>query len=218
MTVWNGRLGEAVGAAYDFGVERPWLARPVGRLLWGTDVRRLYDTIERLGDLPAGTSVLDVPCGGGVALRGLRPGQGLRYVAVDLSAAMLARTRRRAEGLADVTLVAADIGRLPFAGGEFDLCVSFNGLHCVPDPAGAVRELARCLAPGGRLVGDLIVRGAGPRQDAALAAFRRAGIFGAGGTLADLRRWLDGAGLRVDRLTRSGAVARFAATRDVTGS
>lgn len=218
MTVWNRRLGRVVGAAYDFGVEREWLARPVARLLWGADVRHLYEAIARLGDLPAGSSVLDVPCGGGVALRGLRP--DLRCVAADLSPAMLAMARRRAArlGLTDLTFVEADIARLPFADAEFDLCVSFNGLHCVPDPAGAARELARCLTPGGRLVGDLIVRGAGSRQDAAIALFRRSGLFGDGGTTADLRRWLEAAGLRVDLIARSGAVARFAATRNVTGS
>lgn len=220
MTAWNERAGRVGGAVYDFGVEREWLAKPFGRLLWGADVRHLYAAIRGLGDLPAGSSVLDVPCGGGVALRGLAPGQDVRYVAVDISPAMLDRTRRRAAriGLADVSVVEADIARLPFADGGFDVCVSFNGLHCVPDPAGAVRELARCLGPGGRLVGDLVVRHAGPRQDAAIAVFRRSGLFGPGGTAADVRCWLDDAGLRIDRLEHSGAVTRFAATRDVTGS
>ena len=219
MSAWNERVGRVGGAIYDFGVEREWLARPFGRLLWGADVRHLYDTIRALGDLPAGSSVLDVPCGGGVALRGLAPGRGLRYVAADISPDMLGRTRRRAArlGLADVSAVQADIARLPFADGEFDVCVSFNGLHCVPDPAGAVRELARCLKPGGRLVGDVVVRRAGPRQDAAIAILRRAGLFGPGGTLADVRHWLDDAGLRIDRLERSGAITRFAARRDVIG-
>ncbi|OLF08787.1 ubiquinone biosynthesis protein [Actinophytocola xinjiangensis] len=209
MSAWDSRL---FGAAYDLGVEREWLARPVARLLWGADVRPLYDTLRRLADLPVGTSLLDAPCGGGVALRGLRPGQGLRYVGADLSQAMLRRTRRRAQraGLpADV--VAADLARLPFADGGFDVCVTFNGLHCVPDPAGAVGELARCLAPGGRLVGDLIVRGAGRRQDAAIAALRRLGIFGEGGTVAELRAWCAAAGLRIEHLERSGAVVAFSA-------
>jgi SAM-dependent methyltransferase len=205
-----GRLGAAV---YDFGVEREWLARPVGRLLWGTDVGLLYDTIASLGSLPAGTSVLDVPCGGGLALRGLAP--GLRYVAADISPSMLDRTRRQAavRGLPDVAVLEADIERLPFADDEFDVCVTFNGLHCLPDPAAALRELARCLKPGGTLLGDTIVRRAGRRHDLVISAFRRVGLFGAGGTAAEVERWLTAAGLRVDRLTRSGAVVHFAATR-----
>jgi hypothetical protein len=76
-----------------------------------------------------------------------------------------------------------------------------------------VRELARCLKPGGQLLGDTIVRHAGLRQDLAIGAFRRVGLFGQGGTVVALERWLADAGLRVDRLTLSGAVAHFAATR-----
>lgn len=205
-----GRIG---GAVYDFGVEREWVARPAGRLLWGTEVGLLYSSIRSLGALPAGTSVLDVPCGGGLALRGVPP--GIRYVAADISPSMLDRTRRQAasRGLSEVEVVEADIERLPFADNEFDVCVTFNGLHCLPDPAAALRELARCLKPGGTLLGDTIVRRAGLRQDLAIGAFRKVGLFGAGGTAEELAQWLADAGLRVDRLTRSGAVVHFAATR-----
>jgi len=211
MSNWaSGRLNAVI---YDYGVEREWLARPVGALLWGTDTRQLYATIRTLGALPDGTSVLDVPCGGGLALRGLRRDQDIRYVAADISRTMLGRTRAQARRLGlDIEVTTADITRLPFPDNEFDLCVSFNGLHCMPDPALAVRELARCLKPSGRLIGDTIVRGAGWRQDLAVTAFRRAGLFGPGGTAADVERWLTDAGLHVDRLERSGAVTRFAAT------
>ena len=202
------------GGAYDFAVEHEWLARPGGLVLWGTDTRKFYDSFRVIGELPDGSSVLDVPCGGGVALRGLRPGQNLRYVAADLSADMLARARTRAAklGRSDIEFVEADIERMPFDDNEFDLCVSFNGLHCLPDPAAAVREIARCVKPGGRLVGDSLVRGAGLRQDVALRFFRRVGIFGAGGTVDELRGWLTDAGLTVDRLDLSGAIAHFTAT------
>jgi SAM-dependent methyltransferase len=211
MSNWATTRFHAV--VYDYGVEREWLARPVGALLWGTDTRQLYATIRTLGVLPAGSTVLDVPCGGGLALRGLRRGQNVRYVAADVSSVMLDRTRQQARRLGhDIEVVEADIGRLPFADGEFDLCLSFNGLHCMPDPALAVRELARCLRPGGRLIGDTIVRSAGWRQDLAIALFRRAGLFGPGGTAADVEGWLTGAGLRVDHVERSGALTRFAAT------
>lgn len=217
-TRWTDHVGRLGGAVYDFAVEREWLARPGGRLLWGTDARLLYDSIRSIRELPDGAAVLDVPCGGGVALRGVRP--GIRYVGADISLDMLARTRRQAgrRGL-HVELAEADVVRLPFADAEFDLCVSFNGLHCLPDPAAAVREMARCLKLGGRLVGDTLVRGAGLRQDVAIGMFRRVGLFAAGGTVDELARWLDEAALRVDRFELSGAVAHFSATRPgVSGS
>ena len=212
MTGWAGsRLSARV---YDFGVEREWLARPAGALLWGTDTRLMYETIRTIGAMPPGSAVLDVPCGGGLALRGMRPGQDLRYVAADISPVMLSRTSAQATRLRrTITATAADITALPFADNRFDLCVCFNGLHCLPDPGAAVREIARCLKDGARFVGDTIVRGTGIRQDLAIQAFHRVGLFGPPRTVDDLERWLSDAGMRVDRLELSGAVAHFAATR-----
>lgn len=216
MAGWTSPVGRLLGAAYAAGVRREWLARPAGRLLWGTDTAPLYAAVRALAGLPAGSAVLDVPCGAGLALDGVRP--GVRYVGVDVSPAMLGRTRRRAGVLGlSVELVEADVGALPFDDGAFDVCVCLNGLHCLPDPAGAVRELARCLRPGGRLTGDAVVTGAGARQDLAVAVLRRLGLFGPGGTADALRAWLVSAGLRVERFTRYGAVVHFAAVRDGTG-
>ncbi|MEO7943000.1 MAG: class I SAM-dependent methyltransferase, partial [Marmoricola sp.] len=74
---------------------------------------------------------------------GLRPGQGVRYIAADISQIMLDRTllvARARQVAAQVETMLADVGRLPFADGEFDLVVSFTGLHCFPDPHQAIRE------------------------------------------------------------------------------
>jgi SAM-dependent methyltransferase len=214
---WSDRIvGRLGGGAYDYVVEREWLARPGGLALWGTDTRLLFENIRTLGELPDGSAVLDVPCGGGVALRGLRADQQVRYVAADISVDMLARARRRASalGLNDVEFAEADIERMPFGDGEFNMCICFNGLHCLPDPAAAVREIARCLAPDGRLIGDAVVRGAGRRQDLIVGMFQRAGLFGPGGRMDDLQNWLTGAGLRIDFLRASGALVHFAAVRE----
>jgi SAM-dependent methyltransferase len=213
-SIWGSGTAGRLGGAYDFAVEHEWLARPAGIALWGTDTRLLYDSISMVGELPDGSAVLDVPCGGGVALRGLRPGQNVRYVAADLSTEMLARARGRGAALGrdDIEFLEADIERMPLGDNEFDLCVSFNGLHCLPNPPAAVREIARCVKPGGRLVGDSVVRGAGFRQDLAIGFLRRAGVFGVGGTIEELRDWLTDAGLRIDRIQRSGALAHFTAT------
>src|ERR1700743_3197728 len=106
------------GAAYDFYIERPWLMLALGRLVWGIDLSSLYRSIdETVAALGGGATVIDVPCGGGVAFRALRPDQDVRYIAADLSAKMLARARRRAEqrSLRQVELVTADMLALPFA-------------------------------------------------------------------------------------------------------
>ena len=208
---WFNRTGAAL---YEALVNRDGVMRRLARLLWGAEARTLYASVDAIRALPPGTAVLDVPCGGGWAFRALRPGHGLRYVGVDVSPGMLRRARERAErdGLGDVALVEADIEALPFEDSGFDLCVCANGLHCVDDPPSAVTEIARCLAPGGRLVGHVVVRGALRRSDAWTRLMQLRGVFGPVGTVDDLQRWLGPAFTRVE-LERSGAVARFEAVR-----
>ena len=65
----------AFGAFYDFYIERPWLSRPIGRMQWGIDVRPMYASMEVIARTDGGATIVDVPCGGGLALRALRPGQ-----------------------------------------------------------------------------------------------------------------------------------------------
>ena len=80
------------GRFYDWTVEHPGPGGTLWRLGVGSDLQRLYDAAREIAGQPAGSSVLDVPVGGGVAIRALRRGQGVRYVAADISQAMLDRT------------------------------------------------------------------------------------------------------------------------------
>lgn len=212
--LWQNKLfARTVGAAYARGIEQHGAAQVLGRLLFGTDTDRIYRAMSVVAELPDGSAVLDVPCGGGITIAHLQPGQDVRYVAMDISPGMLdhARRRLRPELRDTVEFVEASIDAIPFGNDEFDLCVCFNGLHCLPDPAAAIREVARCLKPGGRLVGDFATRGQVRRADAYMALMRASGTFGPAGTLQDAQRWFAEAGLRVDRLECSGAVTHFAA-------
>ncbi len=168
---------------YDWTVEHPGL----GGLAWAlglqSNLRRLYDAAGEISTLPPGARVLDVPCGGGVALRGLTPGQGIEYVAGDISTTMLERTMEaaRERGVADqVVPRVADVEDLPFEDGSFDLVVSFTGLHCFPDPARAVVEMVRVLSPGGVLSGSAILNDTGLRFEPLRRAGRLAGLMGPG--------------------------------------
>jgi len=64
--------GSARGSGYDWAVEREPVTRVLGQLVWGTDTAAFHRDIARLADQPDGTAILDSPCGGGVAFRGLR--------------------------------------------------------------------------------------------------------------------------------------------------
>jgi SAM-dependent methyltransferase len=97
----------------------------------------------------AGKLVLDAGCGGGrYAL--LAAKSGARVVGVDLSLAV-EKAKALCEGYPGVTIVQADLTRLPLAEGVFDLVFSIGVLHHGPDPRGAFREVARRVKPGGRL-------------------------------------------------------------------
>jgi ubiquinone/menaquinone biosynthesis C-methylase UbiE len=204
------------GGVYDWTVEHPQAGVPLWKAAIGSDLRRLYAAAAEIGRQPAGSSVLDVPCGGGVALRGLRPGQGVRYVAADIAQGMLDRTaavaRQRQVG-AQVEPVIADVGRLPFPDGEFDLVVSFTGLHCFPDPHLAIREMGRVLHAGGVLTGSALLNDTGLRYLPVRQVGRFAGLLGPGATTTQVDQWLTEAGFEDVAITLSGAVGYFRGTK-----
>ncbi len=194
---------------------RPDVARRFGRAVMDADVDRMYRAMGVIAEIPDGATILDLPCGSGTAMLRLRPDQRVRYVGVDISGPMLQRARRRipASQRDRVEIVEGSIERMPFGDGEFDLCICFNGLHCIRHPADAVAEMARCLRPGGRLVGEFAVRGQLRRADAYMAMLRATGTFGPAGTLTDAQHWLGDAGLVIDCLECTGAIAHFDAHR-----
>jgi SAM-dependent methyltransferase len=118
---------------------------------WHELVKRYLTTSSyRTGD------VLEIGCGRGEfsawIARSL-DGRG-RRVAADFSATAVRRARQTLfeEGITTVSCAIADIQALPFRGGSFDLIVSCETLEHLANPPLAVRELARVLRPGGRLV------------------------------------------------------------------
>jgi SAM-dependent methyltransferase len=201
------------GTIYAYYIGRPALARLIGRVVWGGDVRPLYESVRQIADVPSGGLIVDAPCGGGVAFRGLSPAQDVRYVAVDLAGRMLELARAEAVGmgLPQIGFIRADAADIPVESGTADLFLSHFGLHCFREPAAAVAEAARCLRPEGRLEGSMIA--AGPRRRQRLLVRPGRGAFGSVGTLGDLRRWLADAGLEPTRIQESGCFVYFSASR-----
>jgi SAM-dependent methyltransferase len=202
-----------LGAAYSAYMERPRLSRALGRFFWGGDTKAYYESMSAIGEITDGGTIVDCPCGAGPAFRALDPGRGTRYVAADLSPAMLRRARERAarRGLDGIEFVESRAEELPLEDASADLFLSFWGLHCFPDPAGAVAEIGRVLKPGGRLVGASFVRG--PRLRQRLMLRPQKGDFGPMGTEADLLGWLSAAGLEATGSERSGLYMFFTAVR-----
>jgi ubiquinone/menaquinone biosynthesis C-methylase UbiE len=101
--------------------------------------------------LRADDRLLDIGCGTGAGVREAAA-RVERAVGVDLSPAMVARARELAADLPNVEFHEADSERLPFADGTFTAILCTTSYHHYPDPNQATREMARVLAPGGRLV------------------------------------------------------------------
>jgi ubiquinone/menaquinone biosynthesis C-methylase UbiE len=103
--------------------------------------------------LQPGERVLDIACGTGIVARQAAPQVGAQgqVAAIDMNPAMLAVARAlQAPSGAMINWQEGNAMTLPFPDGTFDVTLCQHGLQFFPDPVGAVREMRRVLAPGGR--------------------------------------------------------------------
>jgi ubiquinone/menaquinone biosynthesis C-methylase UbiE len=121
---------------------------------------RLLPALQKkaLAELRPGAAdrVLDVACGaGGLVAEVARDVD--RAAGIDLSSGMLAIARSRLSGtgpgrLTNVEFHLGSSDALPVADGEFTALVCTTALHHFPEPQRSIDEMARVLAPGGRVV------------------------------------------------------------------
>ncbi len=121
----------------------PWLNRISARMN-----RLTLEQLEVRGD----EDLLEIGFGGGALLAEVARATRGRVVGVDLSEAMVKRARRRFRRADRVELHLASVEALPLADASVDKACSVNNLYFWPDPAAGLRELARVIRPGGRLV------------------------------------------------------------------
>ena len=115
-------------------------------------------------------------------------------IAVDGSADMLQAARARLADLANVEVRRGALEALPIDDGQLDVAVLALVLHHLPDPARALAEAGRVLAPGGRvLIVDML-----PHDRLDYQA--QMGHVWLGFGEAQIRRWLDAAGFDEPRL------------------
>ncbi len=116
------------------------------RQLWEVGAR----IVERI-DVRPGEDVLDVACGtGNAALRAAQA--GAQVVGLDLTPELFETGRRlAAEAGVQIDWVQGDAEELPFEDERFDVVLSTFGCMFAPRHAVTAHELARVLAPGGRM-------------------------------------------------------------------
>ena len=158
--------------------------------------------------------MLDVACGTGIVARTAagRVGPGGAVTGLDLNEAMLAVARRVRP---DLTWRQGDAAALPFESGTFDAVLSQMALMFFPDPAGALREMARVARPGGAVAvlipagtdrnppflrfADIVARHAGPAARALVGTYFALGDRARLEGLFERRRLAGGAGQQPHR-------------------
>ena len=137
---------------YDHQVEDPEfeINRPHGESrLYGYLMDFKFNQVANLlsGSLQ-GSTVLVICCGSGMDAEYISR-RGARVVAMDISSGCLSRARVRAVRYGvDYSLVKGDAEYLPFQDASFDYAFVHDGLHHLPEPDRAIREMARVARRG----------------------------------------------------------------------
>lgn len=169
------------------GRNQSWVERVAGSLHREYAPGRTWESIAhallqfaRLG------RCVDVGAGDG-ALIGLIAPQADELACIDPSPAMVAAGEERvsALGLRNVRYLAAEGERLPLPDDGTDTVLFLQSLQYVRDPAQALAEAARVLAPGGRLLVMTLARHDFPEAE-------RYGHRHRGFAPEDLKRWTRG--------------------------
>lgn len=110
---------------------------------------------------PPGAAILEVGCGSGALSIRLATLHGLAVTAVDVDPGEIRRARDKAahavgSGQARPEFLVADVARMPFDEGSFDLVVSTFSMHHWEDKDAGLAEVWRVLRPGSpALIWDL---------------------------------------------------------------
>jgi SAM-dependent methyltransferase len=131
--------------------------------MWGEQASRVQplqartpyhlDAMQRALDAPPLQGlILDAGCGEGIDLATTALDPACEVIGVELSAGGVATSLVRSSGLTRAHIVQANLLKMPIASGTFDGAYSYGVVHHTPDPARAVREIARTLKPGAPLL------------------------------------------------------------------
>ncbi|NLX60326.1 MAG: class I SAM-dependent methyltransferase [Phycisphaerae bacterium] len=130
----------SMAARYD-----QWYATPDGQ---AHDRVQKSDVRLFLGRAAGSQRLLDVGCGTGHWCLFFAE-MGYQVTGIDVATEMIQAARQHVPG---GSFEVADAADLPFEDKTFDVVAAMAMLEFVPDPRAALREMARCAKPGGRLL------------------------------------------------------------------
>lgn len=167
-----------------FAEVAPGYDRANRALSLGIDVMWRRRTVKTVSVQP-GEHGLDVCSGTGDLCFALQRA-GADMLGADFCAPMLAHTHKKQPAAGTRSrFLAADAMNLPFAADSFDFATVAFGIRNVADPVVALREMARVVRPGGRVV---VLEFCKPRVPVFAALYR----FYFGRVLPRLGKWISG--------------------------
>lgn len=171
------------------------------------------DALVEAAELGGREEILDLGCGAGHTTRAVAR-RASRVVGLDLTEAMLeeARWLARSEGADAIEFRAGDAESLPFPDASFDRVTCRLCAHHFANPVQAVREAARVLRPGGRLLVVDTVSPEDPTLDTFLNAIEvlRDPSHVRNHRVSEWCGWLEDAGFEAEHLGDHPRVLDFA--------
>lgn len=137
IALWDAEA-DAFDQPADHGLQDPTVRRTWRALLLAT----LPEPPARVADLGCGTGTLSV----------LLAEAGYEVDGLDFSPRMLALAERKADGVAGVRFLQADVFEPSLPAGGYDVVLCRHVLWAMPDPAVALTRWLRLLTPTGRLL------------------------------------------------------------------
>ena len=102
-------------------------------------------------DIGPSDRLLDIGCGTGITVRTLAA-KVERAAGIDISPSMIGYARDHAGDAPNIEFTVAESSALPFADAMFTAVLCTFSFHHYPRPVASVREMARVLVDGGRVV------------------------------------------------------------------
>ncbi len=199
------RVGEHPG---EFGPEsyRSWRRTDIGTITEELE-RRL---IVRLAGPVRDRAALDVGSGDGALTLVLSQAGASSVVGCDVDPRMLARAAA-AKHAARISYVMGRAEKLPFRDGSFEIVTVITVLAFVPEGEQALREIARVLRPGGRLVIGELGKWSQWAASRRIRSWLRGGMW-RGATFrsaGEWRRLVETTGLHVDQVIGAAYYPRW---------
>lgn len=192
---------------------------------WQNQLRPAHDRLLQMARIRAGQRVIETACGSGLVTLRLAEtvGAGGHVLATDLSQGMVddLQTRLKARSMTNIEVKRMPAERLDVPDESFDTAICALGLMYTPDPAAALTEMARVIAPGGTVAATVWGerRNCGwaevfPIVDARVASEVCPMFFGTGAPGA-LERLFENAGLETLQEHRQSETLAFRSDTDV---